>query len=57
MKKEKLLETAGIRAIDWYLDTGDCFFCDVDAAPKGEHHQRHCTFSRMSDDELREVKA
>jgi hypothetical protein len=48
---------AGVRAADWYLDTGTCFFCEVsdrlfvDAA-KGRHAP-HCTFYKMTDEHLR----
>ena len=30
---------AGYRALRWWLDTGDCFFCRYEGA-----HEDHCTF-------------
>ena len=43
---------AGRRAAEWVLDTGECLFCAVDCAPKGSHHERHCTFYGLNDDQL-----
>jgi hypothetical protein len=54
MRPEELILEAGKRAAWWYLDTGDCLFCDVDEAPAGLSHEEHCTFSGISKSALRE---
>lgn len=44
---------AGQRAAQWYIDTSDCFFCNVDnAAAYGEEHEKHCTFHGVTRTDL-----
>lgn len=39
-----LCQAAGQRAIDWYLDTGDCFFC---LAHEDGRHETHCELGKI----------
>jgi hypothetical protein len=40
----RLFLEAGKRAARYYVDTGDCLFCSVAYAKKGQEHEQQCTF-------------
>lgn len=46
MDDETLIRSAGLRALAWWLDTGECFFCAVDEGPPG--HEEHCEFHGLT---------
>jgi hypothetical protein len=39
-----IVREAGIRAIDYFDDTGDCLFCQVDEKCR---HEEHCTLGKL----------
>ena len=43
---------AGMRVIQFYLDTGDCAFCNP-TGPDNDQHAETCTFYELSDDDLK----
>jgi hypothetical protein len=51
-KLQQAFANAGQHAAQWYIDTDDCRFCNVDSAPKGQSHERFCPFYGISDKEL-----
>ena len=55
MNPTETMIAAGRRAAQWYIDTGDCFFCCVDSAEKGRFHEEHCTFYGVPDSALKEI--
>jgi hypothetical protein len=47
-----LFRKVGIRALVYYLDTGDCVFCNVECASNDDLHEDHCAFYGASREEL-----
>ena len=50
--RAKLLEKAGQHALDYFTDTGECLFCDVDAAHTDSNgtqaHESFCPLKPLS---------
>jgi hypothetical protein len=42
-KYAQVVLSAGQRSIDFYVDTGDCLFCNV----RHGRHETHCTLARL----------
>lgn len=51
MDNKQLLIEIGIRAIDYYLDIGECLFCNVHIVDAG--HEEHCSLFGLLDAELK----
>jgi cytidylate kinase len=44
--RQERLAALGQRAIDWWLDTGTCFFCAANASTGAQHE--HCTVGEIA---------
>lgn len=47
LEKRRAIQALGQRALDYYIDTGFCVFCDADDV-RNRPHEEHCNVGDLS---------